>query len=52
MDFGGLTAAQVAEIAGCSLATAKMRIHRVRRRLKDALEDECSFYRNEEDVFR
>ncbi len=48
----GLTAAQVADIAGCSLATAKIRIHRARRRLKDALEVECSFYRDEEDVFR
>ena len=51
-DLEGLTAAQVADIAGCSLATAKIRIHRARRRLKDALEDECSFYRDEEDVFR
>jgi RNA polymerase sigma-70 factor (ECF subfamily) len=51
-DLEGLTAAQVAEVAGCSLATAKIRIHRARRRLKDALEDECNFYRDQEDVFR
>jgi RNA polymerase sigma-70 factor (ECF subfamily) len=51
-DLEGQTAAQVAEIAGCSLATAKIRIHRARRRLKEALNQECSFYRDEENVFR
>jgi RNA polymerase sigma-70 factor (ECF subfamily) len=51
-DLEGLTAAQVADVAGCSLATAKIRIHRARRRLKEALEDECRFYRDDEDVFR
>lgn len=51
-DLEGQTAAQVAEIAGCSLATAKIRIHRARRRLKDALDQECSFYRDEDNIFR
>ena len=51
-DLEGLTAAQVAEIAECSLAAAKIRIHRARLRLKDALNQECSFYRDEENVFR
>jgi RNA polymerase sigma-70 factor (ECF subfamily) len=51
-DLEGLTASRVAEVAGCSLANAKIRIHRARRRLKQALEDECSFYRNEDNVFR
>ena len=51
-DLEGQTAAQVAEIAGCSLATAKIRIHRARRRLKEAPNQECSFYRDEENVFR
>jgi len=51
-DLEGQTAAEVAEIAGCSLATAKIRIHRARRRLKEALDRECSFYRDEDDVFR
>ena len=51
-DLEGQTAAQVAEIAGCSLANAKIRIHRARRRLKEALNQECSFYRDEENVFR
>jgi RNA polymerase sigma-70 factor (ECF subfamily) len=51
-DLEGLTAAQVADVAGCTLATAKIRIHRARRRLKDALEDECRFYRDDNNVFR
>ena len=51
-DLEGQTAAQVAEIAGCSLANAKIRIHRARRRLKEALNQECSFYRDEDNVFR
>ena len=51
-DLEGQTAAQVAEIAGCSIATAKIRIHRARRRLKKALEEECRFYRDGENVFR
>ena len=51
-DLEGLTAAQVAEIVGCSLPTAKARIHRARRRLREALNRECRFYRDENDVFR
>ena len=51
-DLEGQTAAQVAEIAGCSTATAKIRIHRARRRLKQALDEECSFYRDADNVFR
>jgi RNA polymerase sigma-70 factor (ECF subfamily) len=51
-DLEGQTAAQTAEIVGCSLATAKIRIHRARLRLKEALNEQCIFYRDEEDVFR
>jgi RNA polymerase sigma-70 factor (ECF subfamily) len=51
-DLEGQTAAQVAEIAGCSVATAKIRIHRARRRLKEALDEECRFYRDTDNVFR
>ena len=51
-DLEGLTAAKVAEVVGCSLANAKIRIHRARRRLKQALESECTFYRGKDDVFR
>ena len=34
------------EIVGCSLATAKIRIHRARARLKQALLGACSFSRD------
>ena len=51
-DLQGLTAASTAEACGCSLATAKIRIHRARARLRDALNTECVFYRDENDVFR
>lgn len=51
-DLEGLTAEQVAEIGECSLATAKIRIHRARQRLKDALANRCTFYRDQDAVFR
>lgn len=51
-DLEGLTAAEVAKACECSVATAKIRIHRARVRLGKALEKECSFYRDDEDVFR
>ncbi len=51
-DLEGQTAVEVAEIVGCSVATAKIRIHRGRRRLQQALNDECRFYRDEDNVFR
>jgi len=51
-DLEGLTAAATAEASGCSVATAKIRIHRARDRLRKALKVECDFYRDENDVFR
>ena len=51
-DLEGQTAAQVADIVGCTIATAKIRIHRARRRLRDALDSECRFYRDDSNVFR
>jgi RNA polymerase sigma-70 factor, ECF subfamily len=51
-DLEGLTAAQTAEISGCELPTAKIRIHRARRRLAEALQQECEFYRDGESVLR
>ena len=51
-DLEGLTAAQVAEINDCSTATAKIRIHRARKRLREALQNECRFYRDGDSVFR
>ena len=43
-DLQGLTAGEVAAICGTSLATAKIRIHRARLRLREVLTDSCGFY--------
>jgi len=51
-DFEWFTAAQTAEVCECSVATAKIRIHRARQRLKNALEEKCDFFRDEDDIFR
>ncbi len=51
-DLEGLTAAETARVCGCSLETAKIRIHRARRRLRQALEAECCFYRNRDGTVR
>jgi RNA polymerase sigma-70 factor (ECF subfamily) len=51
-DLEGLSAEQTAEICDCSIASAKIRIHRARRRLKKALKDQCEFYRDAESTFR
>jgi RNA polymerase sigma-70 factor (ECF subfamily) len=51
-DLEGLSAEQTAEICDCSVATAKIRIHRARLRLKEALKEQCEFYRDPDSVFR
>jgi RNA polymerase sigma-70 factor (ECF subfamily) len=42
-DAHGLGNAEIAELVGCSLATAKIRVHRARRRLRETLAAACSF---------
>ncbi len=51
-DLEGLTAAQTAEVCGCSVPTAKIRIHRARLRLGEALRQACEFYRDGDNVLR
>lgn len=51
-DLEALSAEQTAEICDCSVATAKIRIHRARLRPKDALTQQCQFYRDQDSVFR
>ena len=51
-DIQKLTAAETAEAMGCSLATAKIRIHRARRKLRKVLERDCDFYYGKDQVFR
>lgn len=49
-DLEGMTGEEVARISGCSLATAKIRIHRARKRLRAALKDQCRFYHDRDQV--
>lgn len=51
-DLEALSAEQTADICDCSVATAKIRIHRARLRLKVALTQQCDFYRDQDSVFR
>lgn len=50
-DLQGLTNPEIARLLGISLATAKIRLHRARGRLREALGEGCSFSRDERDVF-
>lgn len=51
-DFEGLTARETAEACGCSEATAKIRIHRGRARLKHSIQNECALYQDTDSVLR
>ena len=51
-DLEGLSAEQTALILECSVATAKIRIHRARLRLKGSLTKGCEYYRDQDSVFR
>jgi len=42
-DMDGLTNPEIAEVLECSLDTAKIRLHRARKKLKDAMERGCDF---------
>jgi len=49
-DMHGLTAAEIAQLLGESLATIKIRLHRARRKLNVALQAGCEFSHDERDV--
>lgn len=51
-DLEDLTAEDTARVCGCSLPTAKIRIHRARQRLRKALQQQCQFYRDADNVLR
>lgn len=51
-DLEDMSAKQVAEICGVTVATAKIRIHRARNRLRQALNAQCAFYRDADSVLR
>jgi len=49
-DAEGLTNPEIAEMLGMSLATVKIRLHRARAKLRDALDRACSFSSDERGV--
>lgn len=49
-DLEGLTNPEIAQMLGCSLATAKIRLHRARRKLETALNQACHFSVDERGV--
>ena len=49
-DAHGLSNPEIAELLGCSLATAKIRVHRARGRLHETLNDACTFEIDERGV--
>ena len=49
-DMHELTAAEIAQLLGESLATIKIRVHRARRKLSMALGTGCNFSHDERDV--
>jgi RNA polymerase sigma-70 factor (ECF subfamily) len=46
-EFEGLANAEIAEVIGISLDAVKIRLHRARTKLRNALEAKCNFYRDE-----
>ena len=49
-DAHGLSNPEIAELLGCSLATATIRVHRARARLRETLATACSFEIDERGV--
>jgi len=50
-DLQGLKNHEIAEVLGCSLATVKIRLHRARTKLREALNAGCDFTHDERNVF-
>lgn len=49
-ELAGLSCTEMAQVLQISEGAAKVRLHRARRALKEVLERECSFERDERDV--
>lgn len=49
-ELEGLTNKEIAEVLEISIDTAKIRLHRARKRLKESLADGCDFYIDERSV--
>ncbi len=46
-EIGGFQNREVADMLGVSVDTVKIRLHRARKQLKEAMESNCSLYRDE-----
>jgi RNA polymerase sigma-70 factor (ECF subfamily) len=46
-EFDDLANAEIADVLDISLDTVKIRLHRARQALREALKCECHFYRDE-----
>lgn len=49
-DLQGLTSAEIARLLRCTPGSVKIRLHRARRRFREALQRECVLYRDERGV--
>jgi RNA polymerase sigma-70 factor (ECF subfamily) len=49
-DMEGLTNAQIAQVLGCSVEAAKMRLHRARAGLRQMMEERCDLFHDERNV--
>lgn len=49
-DVEGFTNQEIAHVMGCSLAAAKMRLHRARERLRSMMEERCDIFHDERNV--
>ena len=50
LDIHGFNNREIANVLGCSLENAKIRLHRARKRMKEILGKDCSFYYDERNV--
>jgi RNA polymerase sigma-70 factor, ECF subfamily len=50
LDINGYSNKEIAEILDCSLGTAKIRLHRARKKVKETLGDHCNLYYDERNV--
>lgn len=51
LDIHGYNNQEIANILDCSLENAKIRLHRARKKMKEILGKDCSFYYDERNVF-
>lgn len=49
-DLQGLTGVEIARLMRCTPGSVKIRLHRARRRFREALERECELYRDQRGV--